>query len=451
MVNHCSTPGCTGESISGEEVGFFKFPFDRPDLLKNWVNVCGRQDFVPNPEKTWEGLCSRHFENRLIKIGKGNRFYLKWNLDPVPTLHSKNTESVKSCLAVPKPPRKAPFERVFQKDEWEDFRKQNEIRSLVDIKEIHAPCGYDFKKGEWYVLFYKLEINEESGVPTRVFGSIRVDSELHVKLQCNGNPVPLPEFFRKGTDCRLTSVTMLCELDNYLKSLYENEPFPFLEELNQRKYYQPQGRPPYSSGLIRYAILLHHTSPQAYRLLLERFPLPSISLLKKLQQGSIDIIKSASLLKANGAISEDVVLLGDEMYLQKQVQYHGGKYIGEDEKGCLYKGVFFLMIVGLKESEPFVVKACPETNINGEFVAKEIWEVIGNLANAGFNVRGVVTDNHSSNVSAFNILLRKYSSPSGGSLSWREPHDVFDLDSKLQGHLRKAPKLSYIQGIKGKM
>ena len=32
---------------------------------------------------------------------------------------------------------------------------------------------------------------------------------------------------------------------------------------------------------------------------------------------------------------------------------------------------------------------------------------------------------------------------SGGSISWRELHELFEADSQLQAHLRKAPTLSY--------
>ena len=120
----------------------------------------------------------------------------------------------------------------------------------------------------------------------KVSMAVRVDSELHVKLQLNGNPVPLPEFFRKGSDCRLTCATVLDEIVNYLNNLSENDKFPFLDELNLRHNYSPKGRPPFSAGLMRYALLLYHTSRQAYRLLLEKFPLPSMSLLDRLQRTS---------------------------------------------------------------------------------------------------------------------------------------------------------------------
>ena len=47
----------------------------------------------------------------------------------------------------------------------------------------------------------------------------------------------------------------------------------------------------------------------------------------------------------------------DEMYLQKATQYHSGEYVGADEDGNLYKESVAFMIVGLKESIPYVVQA----------------------------------------------------------------------------------------------
>ena len=157
--------------------------------------------------------------------------------------------------------------------------------------------------------------------------------------------------------------------------------------------------------MIRYALILRYTSFQCYKLLLEKFPLPSISLLSKLQTGGI------KFLRKKGEISSDIVLIVDEMYLQKGTQFHGGKYIGADEDGNLYKGIVVLMIAGLKKSIPYVIKACPEISINGDWLSNEIAQSISTLSNNGFNVRAVVTDNHSANVSAF-MLLKKYETDS---------------------------------------
>ena len=113
--------------------------------------------------------------------------------------------------------------------------------------------------------------------------------------------------------------------------------------------------------MIRYALLLRYTSLQAYKLFLENFPLPSISLLNKLQKGGVDAIKAVKFLLEKGEISNDVILMLDEMYLQKGTQFHGGKYVGADEDGKHYKGIVVLMKTGLKKSIPYVIKACPNT------------------------------------------------------------------------------------------
>ena len=83
--------------------------------------------------------------------------------------------------------------------------------------------------------------------------------------------------------------------------------------------------------------------------MLEKFPLPSISLLSKIQQGVVNSIKALEFLRENGKISNDCILMVDEMYLEKTTQYHSGKYVGADDEGNLYKGIVAFMIVGIKE------------------------------------------------------------------------------------------------------
>ena len=64
-------------------------------------------------------------------------------------------------------------------------------------------------------------------------------------------------------------------------------------------------------------------------------------------------------------MDKDVAVLLDEIYIQKDVQYEGGKLIGADGDGHMFKGIMTFMIVGFKKSIPFVVKAIPETHIEG--------------------------------------------------------------------------------------
>ena len=124
--------------------------------------------------------------------------------------------------------------------------------------------------------------------------------------------------------------------------------------------------------MLRYVLLLRYTSIQAYTLLLKQFPLPSLSLLKKLTEGGIEPLKAAKVLLEQGKIGTHVVLLLGEVYLQKDSQYQDGKLVGADNEGKLYKGVMTFMINNLKKSLFFVIKAIPEINSERNGVQKTV-------------------------------------------------------------------------------
>ena len=79
----------------------------------------------------------------------------------------------------------------------------------------------------------------------------------------------------------LQNFSMLENFPTYIKNVAEEDPFSISNELQKRQHYKPKGCPPFSADLIRYALRLRYTSRQAYKLLLEKFPLPSFSLSEK--------------------------------------------------------------------------------------------------------------------------------------------------------------------------
>ena len=386
---------------------------------------------------------------------------------------------------------------MYQEDELEKYLEKDIIRSFDDFTEARCPPNYQFSKRDDCVIYYQLVFDEVTSFP-KVFASIRIDHEFHVQLQCNGNHLPLPLWFIRGTDAKIRRFSQLENFPKEFENAVENDSYEMLEELEKRRYFKPKGRPPYSVAVIRYALLLRYTSLQAYKLLLQKFSPPSISLLNKLQAGGLDAVKSVKYLLEKGEISRDIVLMFDEMYLQKCTQYHGGIYEGANEDGELYKGVVVFMITGLKKSIPYVIKACPETSIKGKWLAEHVEGAIVSLSEVGFIVKGIVADNHSANVCAFNSLLDKFPGDTSrlfmlhpdnksriymfydnvhllknirnnlfnvkrfvfpeleillndeirisipnGYISWSDIHFVYDEDCKLPANLRKAPKLTY--------
>ena len=67
---------------------------------------------------------------------------------------------------------------------------------------------------------------------------------------------------------------------------------------------------------------------------MKEFPFPSLSQ-NKITERQIDTMKYVKSLKWQRVISEDVVLMFDEMYLQKYEEYCGDEIIGANENNEL--------------------------------------------------------------------------------------------------------------------
>ena len=93
----------------------------------------------------------------------------------------------------------------------------------------------------------------------------------------------------------------------------QNE-YSLLEKLKSRQF---KVRPPVSDDVILYALHVRCMSFQAHKLLLNTFPLPVISLLNEIQEGAVGTIKASNVLKEENNISEDCIMMIDEMYLPK--------------------------------------------------------------------------------------------------------------------------------------
>ena len=131
--------------------------------------------------------------------------------------------------------------------------------------------------------------------------------------------------------------------------------------------------------------------------------MPSISFLNRYNKVEVDSLKALKVLQEKSEISTDLILMEDEMYLQKAAQYQAREYVSANEEGNLYKGIVAFMVVGLKQSIPYVVQAISEVTFNGQWLCDNVASNIENLVNAGFRVRGFVADNGSS-VNVFTSL-----------------------------------------------
>ena len=128
----------------------------------------------------------------------------------------------------------------------------------------------------WSSQFYKV-IKNHMLIP-ELTGCIQVDSELHVKFFIETCFVPYPRWLHQSQDFRLSRKSMLGNFPVCLESYIEN--ISFLSDQLQKHTFTKTSV--YSVEIGKYGLLLQYTSIHSYRMLLEHFPLPSLSLLHKI-------------------------------------------------------------------------------------------------------------------------------------------------------------------------
>ena len=255
MVNKCAAPKCqTAHTSSTRKLSSLHLPLKKEELNKKWTRFVNRSDSVPTKHSV---LCELHFE--YIYKNKGKHMSLNWSMKPVPTIHSADLIDKPSVLPTTQTFRKPPRKRIFQEDQLDSFRIHDKINSLDDLNQSHSPPGFEFRQFEGCVIFYTLKFDNVSKFPT-ILESIRIDKDLHVQLQYNGIPLPLPSWFVNGHNAKLDKLGTLENFPPYIRSTATENQQTLLDKLKQREFYKPTGRPPFSVSIIRFALHLTHTS-----------------------------------------------------------------------------------------------------------------------------------------------------------------------------------------------
>ena len=93
----------------------------------------------------------------------------------------------------------------------------------------------------------------------------------------------------------LKKISYLENFSAYIRNNTTDNYNELVNERNQRNFYNPHGRPPYSALMICYALHLRYTSLQVNRLSLEKFTMLSLPLFDKIQQGGVDTLKALKM------------------------------------------------------------------------------------------------------------------------------------------------------------
>ena len=250
MVNKCAVFGCKrgyeSEEPQHEDYHAFYFPLDerKSHLLPEWEKFDCRDGWKPSANSV---ICEFHFEDRLIR--KGKRWTFKWKLNPMPTMLTDEMKAMPQSVQPTPAARKPPAKRTYQEDEINAFLSQDIIGDFSELNSIHAPPGFQCTKSDNSIVFFNLTYVD--GFPV-IFESIKVDQSLHIQLQFNGHPVPLPAWFTKGRNATLTRFSQLINFPNAIRVVSEETECSrsLLNEMLDITNYQAKGRPPYSSAIF---------------------------------------------------------------------------------------------------------------------------------------------------------------------------------------------------------
>ena len=181
---------------------------------------------------------------------------------------------------------------------------------------------------EWnfyFILFSRPVFDNETEFP--VIGEcFKIDQYLHVKVRHNGKYVSLPRCFLHGRSAKLTRFCMLQNLSNHLANEAEKHPSSILDELWKRELLSPKNRPPDSSDVIRYALLLRNTYPAAIKSYFKFFRFPHLHCSRNYKK--MDQIRWELWRYCFSKTRFLLMLLWSQMKcIYRNVQFHGGKII----------------------------------------------------------------------------------------------------------------------------
>ena len=115
-------------------------------------------------------------------------------MNPVPIVYPKNLLRNPSSLPIQQTTSSLPRKRSFP-DELSTYQQRDVIRTFQDLNESIAPAGFQFKELDNCIIY---PFSFEGTKFMKILESIKLDDDLHVRLQYNDMLLTLPQWFVQG-------------------------------------------------------------------------------------------------------------------------------------------------------------------------------------------------------------------------------------------------------------
>jgi len=323
----------------------------------------------------------------------------------------------------------------------EDFNAQDRVSTVEDIEDKFNQC--ECRPSNIYLLNLKREEQltfsyiEFIGDHPKIISSLIIDLNLKFNVSHNGVFKNLSHFrhFVNNIDkidnftevLNLLAAIKSCSTDDYdsikyVTEILQNTAFEspsinkkvefLIQQLILMKNNNDHNHR-YSQSLLVSSFTVYSSSANAYRSLLgeEILSLPSEKTLRRLFQKislSTETVCDDYLKVRSGPLNtfeKNVILIIDEVYIAKKVEYSAGKMYGLTSDGQLATTVLSFMIKSLASKYRDIVALYPVCKLTANKLADCFDCVIKKLTELEFSVVAILVDNHPINRSFYvNIL-----------------------------------------------
>ena len=465
MVNKCCAFGCksgyASQDATDVRITFHSFPRDE-ELRAKWIRANPRKDFTPTNNSR---MCSLHFaesdfveqhcdsnssRHKSFNSPQLQRRYLK--KDAVPSIFSEAPSYLSSPATTPRQSaaRASACGRRLQEVERlvtleEAFTANDSVQSLTPdelldklTSEAAVPQSFRWTVIDGALVVYRLQMNDDF-VPA-VQASVTVKADLSVVVTVKGEKVSSTHYRDIMNTSSLETMSQLlnlmarvkawsdgdepavphCLLDTavtclqqHIDSLDEDsEQLSFIVEqlklLTTNKYSRH-----YSPQLTVLAYLVHATSCSAYEVLLHQnvLCLPSVRTLGKITRhvNTNTGLDNTAYLKLRfaklNAFQRTVLLIIDEIYIAKRVEYCAGKVEGLTAEGTAASTLLCFMIKSVVGKYKDIVAIYPVAGLTAVKQHECYEEVMSTVHEVGFNVVAISVDNAATNRKFFTDCL----------------------------------------------
>ena len=294
---------------------------------------------------------------------------------PTSTSHINGAPSIQCSLTID--------ESLYTKGFYDSNRISLSIKQIQDIRDIEILCGE--------ISLYRVDnpLQEDSNPLYKQY-LVSATKQLHLDVDELTKSEQLLHDTLEGNTHLPSLQFVLCQLENVLR---------------HKKHRT------YNIRTIIVALKCQLISPACYHYLQasDSLSLPDHATLQRLYSKiGLDSEFTCFLRRATNNFSKserNVIIQMDEVHVQSDLTYKGGRIIGSSEKSTdSAKTILAFMVSSLSKKWSTIVRLLPCSNSSATELFPTIVNVIQDVENCGLFVRVICTDNYPMNVNIFKLF-----------------------------------------------